>query len=150
MNHEILPAGENDYPELARVWESSVKATHDFLRPEDFEFFKEIVKSFEVFQSVELFKATSADGIINGFLGVANRNIEMLFIAAESRRNGLGKQFIQFAINELGATTVDVNRDNVQATGFYERFGFRVYKETETDAMGKPYPMLYMRLEPLE
>lgn len=30
------------------------------------------------------------------------------------------------------------------ATGFYEHMGFAVYKRTETDVQGGPYPLLYM------
>ncbi|HJA70867.1 MAG TPA: hypothetical protein IAA07_04705 [Candidatus Lachnoclostridium stercoravium] len=33
-----------------------------------------------------------------------------------------------------------------QAKGFYERMGFRVYKRTDYDEQGNPYPLLYMNL----
>ena len=29
----------------------------------------------------------------------------------------------------------------------YEQMGFKVYKRTEVDEQGKPYPLLYMNLE---
>ncbi|MCI9486990.1 MAG: hypothetical protein HFI64_08470 [Lachnospiraceae bacterium] len=34
-----------------------------------------------------------------------------------------------------------------QAKGFYERMGFRVFKRTDCDEQGNPYPLLYMKLE---
>lgn len=47
----------------------------------------------------------------------------------------------EYSINELG-----VNEQNPQAKGFYEHVGFQVYKRTETDEQGMPYPILYMKL----
>ena len=38
-----------------------------------------------------------------------------------------------------------MNEQNPQAKGFYEHMGFRVYKRTELDEQGNPYPLLYMR-----
>ena len=36
----ISSAEKKDYPVLIDIWESAVKATHDFLSDEDFEFYK--------------------------------------------------------------------------------------------------------------
>ncbi len=36
----IEKADFNDYGQIMEVWESSVKATHDFLKQEDFEFYR--------------------------------------------------------------------------------------------------------------
>ena len=40
-----------------------------------------------------------------------------------------------------------VNEQNPQARIFYEHMGFRVYKRTDCDEQGNPYPLLYMELE---
>lgn len=40
---------------------------------------------------------------------------------------------------------VTVNEQNPQAIGFYEHMGFTVYKRTDLDEQGNPYPLLYMR-----
>ncbi|OUQ22794.1 GNAT family N-acetyltransferase [Lachnoclostridium sp. An131] len=37
-----------------------------------------------------------------------------------------------------------VNEQNPQARGFYEHMGFRVYRRTDLDEQGNPYPILYM------
>ena len=39
---KILLVKKEDYDRLMFVWESAVKATHDFLEPEDFEFYREM------------------------------------------------------------------------------------------------------------
>jgi putative acetyltransferase len=55
-------------------------------------------------------------------------------------------QLTQFAIHELQASKVDVNEQNGQAVGFYQRMGFVVTGRHETDGLGKPYPLLLMEL----
>lgn len=42
----IQKVNKTEYPELISVWESSVKATHDFLKPEDFIFYKNLFQTF--------------------------------------------------------------------------------------------------------
>jgi hypothetical protein len=46
----------------------------------------------------------------------------------------------------MGATTVDVNEQNPQAVGFYLHIGCEVVGRSELDGMGKPYPLLHLRL----
>lgn len=50
------------------------------------------------------------------------------------------------AINNLHITKVGVNEQNEQAVKFYERFGFKTISRSETDGMGKPYPILHIEL----
>ena len=41
---------------------------------------------------------------------------------------------------------VTVNEQNPEAKGFYEHMGFCVYKRTDCDEQGAPYPLLYMEI----
>jgi putative acetyltransferase len=86
------------------------------------------------------------DGIVAGFIAVAHGKIEMLFVHPEWRGHGIGKQLIRYAVDTLGATTLDVNEQNEQALGFYLPMGFVVEGRSEFDSTGKPYPLLHMRL----
>ncbi len=52
-----------------------------------------------------------------------------------------------YGIENYKVSDLAVNEDNPQAKGFYEYIGFKVYKRNELDDQGKPYPVLYMRLE---
>jgi len=53
---------------------------------------------------------------------------------------------LRYAIERLNADELDVNEQNPQALGFYEKQGFEVIGRSEVDGMGQPYPLLHMRL----
>lgn len=132
-----------EYPRLLEIWESAVLHTHDFLRKEDFLYYKERLPSY--FPHVALW-GIEQDGCLAGFMGLAGENIEMLFVDNGFRRKGLGRQLVRHAVDELHATTVDVNEQNTQAVEFYQHIGFRVVSKSEQDSEGKPYPILHLRL----
>ncbi len=62
------------------------------------------------------------------------------------RGHGIGRQLLVYAIDVLGATTLDVNEQNEQALGFYLHMGLEVIGRSERDDFGKPYPLLHMRV----
>lgn len=139
-----IPKGEKaDYSQLMAVWESSVKATHHFLKPEDFEFYKKIIPDY--FSNVDLYGIRSGE-TINAFMGISDSNLEMLFVSADSRGKGYGKNLLLYALDNLNVNKVDVNEQNIQGVGFYERFGFKVIGRSEKDSMGKDYPILHLSL----
>ena len=132
-----------DYPRLVEIWESAVSATHDFLKKEDFEFYKHNLPTY--FQYVALYGFEQNEKLV-GFMGIAEGNLEMLFIDSYSRGKGVGKHLITYAIDKLQVTKVDVNEQNDQAVGFYKHIGFKVCGRSEVDGEGKAYPILHMQL----
>ena len=132
-----------DHPRLMEIWESAVLNTHDFLKEEDFLYYKEQLPVY--FQHVTLF-GFEQEGILVGFMGIAKGNLEMLFIDNNYRGIGIGKKLITYAIDNLQVTKVDVNEQNNQAVGFYKHIGFNTYKRSDLDGEGQEYPILHMRL----
>ena len=98
MIRTIEPA---DYPRLMEIWESAVLHTHDFLKEEDFLYYKEQVPSY--FTHVTLV-GYEQDGRLTGFIGTAGDNIEMLFIDNAHRGKGIGKALVSHALRESGVT----------------------------------------------
>jgi putative acetyltransferase len=134
----------SDYPRLIEIWEDSVSNTHDFLKEEDFHFYKRMLPSY--FPHVKLF-GYERNGSLIGFMGVTDDSIEMLFIENKHRGTGAGKEQVFYAIKNLHIQKVDVNEQNSQAAGLYKHIGFKVYGKSESDAEGKEYPILHMILK---
>ena len=139
----IGKASATNYNELLQVWERSVRATHYFLREEDIEFYRPLILQ-EYFDQVELFCHTSNGQDIDGFIGIAGDKVEMLFIDAAARGKGIGRKLLLYAQEHRQVKKVDVNEQNTQAVGFYERMGYRVAGRSEVDGGGKPYPLLFL------
>lgn len=131
---------------LLEVWESSVKATHDFLSNEEILEIKKYVP--EALNDIShLIIETDEDGNPIAFMGIEENKLEMLFIASKFRGKGIGKKMLLYGIENYGVNDLAVNEDNPEAKGFYEHMGFKVYQRNELDDQGKPYPVLYMKLE---
>lgn len=133
---------KNEYKEVVKLWEASVRATHDFLKEEDIEFFKPLILNTYL-DAVQL-KCIRINNKIIGFLGVADHNLEMLFIHPEFIGKRIGKTLLEYAIENLNVTNVDVNEQNKQAVEFYKHCGFEIIGHSELDASGKPYPILHL------
>lgn len=131
--------------QLTALWERSVKATHLFLTDSEIaEIRKEVPQAIR--EVPHLLTAERTPGVPAAFLGVEGQILAMLFVEPEERGKGLGRRLVQEGIDRYGIREVTVNEQNPQAKGFYERVGFRVFRRTELDEQGRPYPLLYMRL----
>lgn len=144
---KIEQADAGDYQALIALWEASVRATHHFLQEADISALRPLILA-HYFAAVDLVCARDEAEAILGFCGVHDGNIEMLFIAPKARGGGVGRLLVTHAIARQGATRVDVNEQNGQALGFYQRLGFVVTGRSPLDGQGKPYPLLHMALAP--
>ena len=145
MNYKIEEIPKSEYKNVVDVWEASVRATHHFLQEEDIQFFKPLILN-NYLDAVTLRCVKSDTNEIIAFLGVAENNLEMLFIHPNYRGKKIGKLLLDFAIAKFAVTKVDVNEQNEQAVGFYLYYGFKIISRSETDSSGKPYPILHMEL----
>ena len=132
--------------QLLDVWENSVKATHLFLSDEEIENIKRYVPQ-AICEISHLIIVENEKNIPIAFMGIENQKLEMLFITDNERGKGLGKELINYGIKNYHVCELVVNEQNPNAKGFYEHIGFKVYKKSELDEQGNPYPILYMRLE---
>lgn len=146
IRNKIDYIDKKEYKNVVELWESSVRATHHFLKEEDIEYFKSLILNTYL-DAVELRCIRNNDKKIVGFLGVANQNLEMLFIHPEYRGKRIGKTLLDYSINQLNITKVDVNEQNEQAVGFYKYYGFETIKRSKLDSSEKPYPTLHMELK---
>lgn len=130
-------------PQLLRVWESAVRATHLFLSEKEIEKIKRYVP--QAIGEVPVLVVAEQEGMPVAFAGIKGQKIEMLFVSAENRGKGIGKRLLQYAVDNHGVSEVVVNEQNAQAAGFYLHVGFVVCKRSDVDEQGNPYPILYMK-----
>lgn len=131
---------------LTGLWERSVRATHDFLAPEDIAFFRRMVREEALSGVEELYVIRDSENRFAAFAGIEAENLEMLFVAPEKHGKGLGRELVEYLVAHRGVRRVDVNEQNAQAAGFYARMGFRVVSRSDTDPSGRPYPILHLSL----
>ncbi len=129
-----------DFSRVLEVWEASVRATQA-----DIQFFRPLIRD-ALPGLTELACVRDLDGRVAGFINVEHGKVEMLFLHPAARGQGAGKRLLRYAVEILGATTLDVNEQNDQAVGFYLHMGFEVTGRSDLDGTGKPYPLLHMRL----
>ena len=132
--------------QLIVVWETSVKATHRFLSEQEVEEIKKYIPQ-ALNGIAHLIIVQDKDGRPAAFMGIEEQKLEMLFIAPEERGKGRGRKLIQYGIENYSVNKLAVNEQNPLAKGFYEHMGFHVYKRTDHDEQGNPYPLLYMKLK---
>ncbi|WP_308009732.1 GNAT family N-acetyltransferase [Fusobacterium varium] len=141
----VFKADKKNYKELEEIWERSVRATHDFLTEKNIvDIRKEIPLYFE---AVEIYYTKNYDGKITGFIGTAEKKIEMLFVDPEYFGKSLGKTLIRYALENKEIDEVDVNEQNEKALKFYQYIGFEVIARDEFDSMGNHFPILHMKIK---
>ncbi len=133
--YQIDAVDRSEYEAVLAVWEASVRATHHFITEADIQYFKPLILK-QYFDAVELNCVRNDEGQILGFSGVADGNLEMLFIDPVKIGQGIGRALLKFTIDQKGVSKVDVNEQNAQALGFYEKFGFKVIGRSEKDPAG--------------
>lgn len=132
--------------QLLEVWESSVKETHLFLSDVEIENIKKYVPQ-ALENATHLVIVESEKKFPVAFMGLEEQKLEMLFVSPEERGKGLGKKLIKYGIKNYSTNELAVNEQNPLAKGFYEHMDFQIYKRTDKDEQGNPYPLLYMRLD---
>lgn len=145
INYPVSPLSPADFPEIMEVWEQSVRATHHFLDENDIVAYKTLIGTGYL-KTIRLFGIRGKDGRLLGFTAITNVQIRLLFIRPEARAAGIGRALVNYVVQHYQISTVDVNEQNVRALGFYTRLGFDITGRSAEDALGKPFPVLSMRL----
>ena len=145
MEIKVKKISNVEYPDVIEIWESAVRATHNFLSEEDIVSIRPYV-TMGLEQMPTVVTVRNEAGQLCAFMGIEGEKIEMLFVHAGSRGKGIGRQLINLAVQELGVKYVDVNEQNEQGVGFYQHMGFSILGRSETDDQGRPFPILHLRL----
>lgn len=141
----ISSLGAETYTRLVEIWGSAVTATHHFLAPEHYAYFEDSLPGY--FPNLELTGA-HVDGHLVGYSATTPSSLEMLFVHADSRGQGVGTALLGEALNRYPDLKLAVNEQNPDARKFYERHGFAITHRDDVDGFGFPYPILHMARRP--
>ena len=138
----IRPSRADDGRRVIDIWRGAVDATHDFLSPEDRLAIDAMVCGF--LPEAPLWLAVDAHDYPLAFMLLDNGHMEALFVDPAYRGSGIGATLLRHALALHPALTTDVNEQNGQAVGFYERMGFRRTGRSPLDGQGRPYPLIHL------
>ncbi|HCT2722397.1 TPA: acetyltransferase [Klebsiella pneumoniae] len=130
---------------LTAIWCRSVDATHDFLTKAYRKELEEMVRAF--LPEAPLWVAVNTEDQPIAFMLLTGDHMDALFVDPDVRGYGVGKLLIEHALSLTPKLTTNVNEQNEQAVGFYQKMGFRVTGRSETDDLGQPYPLLNLMYE---
>lgn len=139
----IRPSTPADGERAVQIWRDAVDATHDFLTPDDRIAIEAEVRSFLPF--APLWLAVDAKDRPIGFMLLDGASMEALFIDPARRGAGIGRMLVAHALDLHPVLTTEVNEQNEQAVGFYERLGFIPTGRSERDGQGRAYPLIHLR-----
>lgn len=142
----IRQSSPADGERAVQIWRDAVDATHDFLTTEDRAAIEAEVQSF--LPAAPLWLAVDTDDRPVGFMLLDGSSMEALFIDPAHRGAGAGRALVAHALEYQPTLTTEVNEQNEQAVGFYERLGFVAVGRSELDGQGRAYPLIYLRFGP--
>ena len=74
----------------------------------------------------------------DGFIGLSEDYIEGLFVKAQARSNGIGRQLLDYAKGTRKSLSLCVYQKNTRALQFYRREGFTVQSKRRDKGTGEP------------
>ncbi|MFM0742072.1 acetyltransferase [Paraburkholderia xenovorans] len=125
------------------IWRNAVDATHNFLSREDRQAIDKMVCDF--LPKVPLRFAVDANDNPLALMFIDNGHLEALFVDPACRGKGIGAALVREGLSLHPKMTTDVNEQNAQAVGFYEKMGFRRTGRSSLDGQGRPYPIIHLQ-----
>lgn len=131
-----------DGERILDIWRDAVDATHHFLSAEDRVAIGEEVCGF--LPQAPLTLAVDPNDRPQGFMLIDEGHMEALFVDPIAFGQGVGAALVRHGITLHPGMTTDVNEQNAQAVGFYERMGFVRTGRSPRDGQGRPYPLVHL------
>lgn len=138
----IRSAREGDLDTLTDVWERAARSSHAFMDPGDFGAMRPFIRD-SYLPSMDVWLAELVGEAV-AFVGARETHVELLYVDPAWHGRGLGTQLLA-VVAPGGATSVEVYADNAVGVGFYRSQGFAEVLRRETDAAGRPYPIMVLR-----
>jgi len=138
----IRQSRPGDVARVIEIWRGAVDATHDFLTAADREEIDAAACAY--LAEASLWVVVDKTNRPMAFSAITGSNMDALFVAAEARGRGLGAMLVRHALSLSPSLSTQVNEQNLQAMGFYLKFGFRPVRRDAHDDSGRPYPLVHL------
>lgn len=125
------------------IWRKAVDATHDFLSAQDRQEIDELVCGF--LPQATLWLAVDEQDYPLAFMLIDDGHMQALFVDPAYRGAGVGAALVRHGLSLYPSMTTDVNEQNSQAVGFYEKMGFKRTGRSQVDDQGRPYPLIHLK-----
>jgi putative acetyltransferase len=142
---KIRPSRPDEGSRVIEIWRGAVDATHDFLTPEDRIALDAMV--CDVLPQAPLVLAVDENDAPQAFMLLSEGHMEALFVDPAHRGSGFGTALVHYGLTLHPHMTTDVNEQNSQAVGFYQRMGFKPTGRSPVDGQGRPYPLIHLRYQ---
>lgn len=123
---------KDDADAVMRIWLRANLQAHSFI-PERYWRENESLVKNQYLPASETYVCETGR-MVEGFLSITDGNfIGGLFVSPESQSRGIGAKLIAAAQRRFPALTLAVYCENIRAVRFYERCGFRILEERNSD-----------------
>jgi len=139
----IRQSRPDDGTRAIEIWRRAVDATHHFLTEKDRQAIDAMVCDF--LPQVPLWLAVDANDCPMAFMFIDNGHMEALFVDPAFHGMGIGAALVRHGLSLYPDMTTDVNEQNHQALGFYEKMGFERTGRSPLDGQGRPYPIIHLK-----
>jgi putative acetyltransferase len=141
----IRPSRPGEEERLHEIWAGAVRATHGFLREEDFHFYSGLVRD-EMLPGRTFWVAADAEDRPVAWMDLQGESLEALFVDPAFHRRGAGKALMAHAMRLSPNLVLEANEQS-GAVAYYRRLGFVEVSRSEVDGTGRPYPLVTLRWE---
>lgn len=142
---KIRNSRPEDGQRVVEIWRKAVDATHDFLSAQDRQEIDELVCGF--LPQASLWLAVDEHDYPLAFMLIDEGHMQALCVDPDSRGTGVGKALVRHGLSLHPTLSTDVNEQNAQAVGFYEKMGFQRIGRSPVDDQGKPYPLIHLQYQ---
>ncbi|MBN1987872.1 MAG: N-acetyltransferase [Bacteroidales bacterium] len=136
MEISIRPLQEADLETVVDLWlKSSIKA-HSFIEASFWE--GQVNAMREVYIPSADTWVADYEGMLVGFVSLNEEMLAALFVHPFFQGNGIGKQLLQFAMEQSDSLVLSVYKENKRAMDFYRKQGFETVQEQVDKHTGMP------------
>lgn len=131
----IRPFQDGDIDAVVSIWRESSDFAHPFLSKAFQD--KESKNVRNVYPKFAKIWVKVADDEIIGFIAMIDTEVGAIFVRPSRHGQGHGRDLMNFVVEQYGAVTLDVFKQNTVGRRFYDKYGFKMTSEYTHEPSGQ-------------